>query len=124
YLSVAEAEMDDSICPNLNPAMGLEGPLDDGFSWRKYGQKDIMGAKFPRGYYRCTHRNVQGCLATKQVQRSNEDPTIVEITYRGRHTCTQASSNIVAPSLSSQADQRQQPQTNQQLQTLSNLSTS
>lgn len=43
-----------------------------------------------RGYYRCTHRNVQGCLATKQVQRSDEDPSIFEITYRGRHTCTQA----------------------------------
>lgn len=75
----------------VNPGMGLEGPLDDGFSWRKYGQKAILGAKYPRGYYRCTHRNVQGCLATKQVQRSDEDPTIFEITYRGRHTCTQAS---------------------------------
>lgn len=70
---------------------GLEGTLDDGYSWRKYGQKDILGAKFPRGYYRCTHRNVQGCLATKQVQKSDEDPTTYEITYRGRHTCTQAS---------------------------------
>lgn len=70
---------------------GLEGSQDDGYSWRKYGQKDILGSKFPRGYYRCTHRNVQGCLATKQVQRSDEDPTILEITYRGRHTCTQAS---------------------------------
>ncbi|BAT87858.1 hypothetical protein LR48_Vigan09g161800 [Vigna angularis] len=69
---------------------GLEGSLDDGYSWRKYGQKDILGAKFPRGYYRCTHRNVQGCLATKQVQRSDEDPTTIEVTYRGRHTCTQA----------------------------------
>ncbi|XP_028770431.1 probable WRKY transcription factor 53 [Neltuma alba] len=70
---------------------GLEGSLDDGYSWRKYGQKDILGSKFPRGYYRCTHRNVQGCLATKQVQRSDDDSTILEITYRGRHTCTQAS---------------------------------
>ncbi|KAL2661618.1 hypothetical protein GLYMA_03G256700v4 [Glycine max] len=69
---------------------GLEGSLDDGYSWRKYGQKDILGAKFPRGYYRCTQRNVQGCLATKQVQRSDEDPTTIEVTYRGRHTCTQA----------------------------------
>ncbi|KAG4914103.1 hypothetical protein JHK82_054686 [Glycine max] len=69
---------------------GLEGSLDDGYSWRKYGQKDILRAKFPRGYYRCTHRNVQGCLATKQVQRSDEDPTTIEVTYRGRHTCTQA----------------------------------
>lgn len=67
---------------------GIEGSLDDGYSWRKYGQKDILGAKFPRGYYRCTHRFVQGCQATKQVQRSDEDPTIFEVTYKGRHTCS------------------------------------
>ncbi|KAK3219342.1 hypothetical protein Dsin_013312 [Dipteronia sinensis] len=81
----------------VNPATGLEGTLDDGFSWRKYGQKDILGAKHPRGYYRCTHRLVQGCLATKQVQRSDEDPMIFEITYRGRHTCTQASKTTNNP---------------------------
>ncbi|KOM32407.1 hypothetical protein LR48_Vigan01g196300 [Vigna angularis] len=27
--------------------MGVEGPLDDGHSWRKYGQKDILGAMYP-----------------------------------------------------------------------------
>ncbi|XP_027338921.1 probable WRKY transcription factor 53 [Abrus precatorius] len=75
----------------VKPGVGVEGPLDDGYSWRKYGQKDILGAMYPRGYYRCTHRNVQGCLATKQVQRSDEDPTVFEITYRGKHTCTVAS---------------------------------
>lgn len=41
-----------------------------------------------RGYYRCTHRNVQGCLATKQVQRSDDDPTIFDVAYRRRHTCS------------------------------------
>ncbi|KAJ6764835.1 WRKY TRANSCRIPTION FACTOR 30-RELATED [Salix koriyanagi] len=93
----------------VNPGMGLEGPLDDGFSWRKYGQKAILGAKYPRGYYRCTHRNVQGCLATKQVQRSDEDPTIFEITYRGRHTCTQASNSLPPSQLGSE---NQGPTTN------------
>ncbi|CAL5339915.1 hypothetical protein CsSME_00023750 [Camellia sinensis var. sinensis] len=73
------------------------GALDDGYCWRKYGQKDILGANFPRAYYRCTHRNAQGCLATKQVQRSDEDSSIFEITYRGRHTCIQTSQ--VTPSL-------------------------
>ncbi|KAI3829261.1 hypothetical protein L1987_03380 [Smallanthus sonchifolius] len=68
----------------------VEGPLSDGYSWRKYGQKDILGANHPRAYYRCTHRNVQGCLATKQVQRSDEDSSLFEVTYRGRHTCIQA----------------------------------
>lgn len=33
----------------INPERGLEGPhQDDVYSWRKYGQKDILGAKFPR----------------------------------------------------------------------------
>ena len=32
-------------------------------------------------------RHAQGCLATRQVQRSDEDPTVFEVTYRGRHTC-------------------------------------
>lgn len=50
-----------------------------------------------RGYYRCTHRNIQGCLATKQVQRSDDDPTVFEITYRGRHTCNQHPAAVVAP---------------------------
>ncbi|XVE73737.1 hypothetical protein DITRI_Ditri11bG0142500 [Diplodiscus trichospermus] len=68
----------------------VEGPLDDGYCWRKYGQKDILGSKFPRGYYRCTHRHSQGCLATKQVQKSDEDPTMFEVKYSGRHTCNQA----------------------------------
>ncbi|KAL5225375.1 hypothetical protein ABZP36_012014 [Zizania latifolia] len=64
-------------------------PEDDGFSWRKYGQKDILGAKFPRGYYRCTYRNAQGCPATKQVQRSDTDLCVFYVTYQGVHTCHQ-----------------------------------
>ncbi|CAL0327461.1 unnamed protein product [Lupinus luteus] len=72
----------------------MEGSLYDGYSWRKYGQKDILRAMYPRGYYKCTNRNVQGCLATKQVQRSDEDPTIFEITYTGMHTCTMASNTF------------------------------
>ncbi|KAK9665310.1 hypothetical protein RND81_14G103800 [Saponaria officinalis] len=71
---------------------GLEGPVDDGCSWRKYGQKDILGTNFPRAYYRCTQRS-QGCFATKQVQRSDDDPTYFEVTYRGKHTCYQSSSS-------------------------------
>ncbi|XP_026440902.1 probable WRKY transcription factor 53 isoform X2 [Papaver somniferum] len=27
---------------------GLQGPIADGYSWKKYGQKDILGAKHPR----------------------------------------------------------------------------
>lgn len=40
-----------------------------------------------RAYYRCTHQYTQNCFAKKLVQRSDEDSTILEITYRGNHTC-------------------------------------
>ncbi|RZC84880.1 hypothetical protein C5167_047668 [Papaver somniferum] len=70
---------------------GLEEPVNDGYSWRKYGHKDIYGAKHPRGYYRCTHKNSQGCLATRQVQRTDTDTSIFSVMYLGRHTCVQAS---------------------------------
>ncbi|WZZ12328.1 hypothetical protein YC2023_105417 [Brassica napus] len=78
----------------IAPGVVIDRALDDGFSWRKYGQKDILGAKFPRlvsGYHRCTYRKSKGCEATKQVQRSNEDPMLFEIIYRGIHSCSQAS---------------------------------
>ncbi|XP_020675371.2 probable WRKY transcription factor 53 [Dendrobium catenatum] len=65
----------------------MEIPLDDGHSWRKYGQKDILGAKFPRCYYRCTYRHSHGCVATKQIQRSDNNSSLFDITYRGAHTC-------------------------------------
>ncbi|CAA0827215.1 Probable WRKY transcription factor 53 [Striga hermonthica] len=67
----------------------FEGQHDDGYNWRKYGQKGILGANHPRAYYRCTHRNTQGCLATKQVQRSDNDPSVFEVVYRGKHSCMQ-----------------------------------
>ncbi|KAJ8753047.1 hypothetical protein K2173_011815 [Erythroxylum novogranatense] len=88
----------------VDPGMGVGGSLDDGFSWRKYGQKYILGTKHPRGYYRCTHRNVQGCLATKQVQKSDNDPTILEIRYRGSHTCNEAT-HVLSPSYQQEQSQ-------------------
>uniref|UniRef100_A0A0D9XCM7 WRKY domain-containing protein n=1 Tax=Leersia perrieri TaxID=77586 RepID=A0A0D9XCM7_9ORYZ len=76
---------------------GVENPpIDDGHSWRKYGQKEILGAKHPRGYYRCTHRNSQGCLATKQVQRTDEDATLFDVIYHGDHTCNHQKTAAVA----------------------------
>lgn len=74
----------------VSPKSGFEGPTDDGYSWRKYGQKDIFGAKYPRSYYRCTYRHMQNCWAKKQVQRSDDDPTVFDVTYRGSHSCHHA----------------------------------
>ncbi|XP_074568853.1 WRKY transcription factor 71-like [Curcuma longa] len=57
--------------------------LEDGYRWRKYGQKAVKNSPFPRNYYRCTS---QKCPVKKRVERSHQDPTIVITTYEGKHT--------------------------------------
>ncbi|XP_057949618.1 probable WRKY transcription factor 75 [Malania oleifera] len=57
--------------------------LDDGYRWRKYGQKAVKNNKFARSYYRCTH---QGCNVKKQVQRLSKDEGVVVTTYEGMHS--------------------------------------
>lgn len=61
---------------------------------------------FCRSYYRCTFRNTQSCWATKQVQRSDEDPTIFEITYKGKHTCSHGSNSVPPPPSPEQQEQK------------------
>ncbi|PIA38547.1 hypothetical protein AQUCO_02700037v1 [Aquilegia coerulea] len=63
-------------------------PTEDGYAWRKYGQKEILNTNHPRNYFRCTHKFDQGCQATKQVQKTDEDPPMYQTTYMGHHTCT------------------------------------
>lgn len=56
--------------------------LDDGYRWRKYGQKVVKGHHYPRNYYKCT--NI-GCTVRKQVERSSSDTKSVMTTYEGKH---------------------------------------
>ncbi|CAL5390180.1 unnamed protein product [Camellia sinensis] len=56
-------------------------PSDDGYNWRKYGQKQVKGSEYPRSYYKCTHPN---CPVKKKVERSPEGH-ITEIIYKGTH---------------------------------------
>ncbi|CAM9003825.1 unnamed protein product [Rhodiola kirilowii] len=56
--------------------------LDDGYKWRKYGQKVVKNTQHPRSYYRCTQDN---CHVKKRVERLAEDPRMVITTYEGRH---------------------------------------
>ncbi|XP_022748173.1 probable WRKY transcription factor 49 [Durio zibethinus] len=55
---------------------------DDGYKWRKYGQKLIKNSPNPRSYYKCTNPR---CSAKKQVERSRDDPDTLIITYEGLH---------------------------------------
>jgi len=56
--------------------------LEDGYRWRKYGQKAVKNSPFPRSYYRCTNGK---CTVKKRVERSSADPSVVITTYEGQH---------------------------------------
>ncbi|KZV27628.1 putative WRKY transcription factor 49-like [Dorcoceras hygrometricum] len=55
---------------------------DDGYKWRKYGQKSIKNTPNPRSYYRCANPR---CNAKKRVELSMEDPDSIIVTYEGLH---------------------------------------
>nr|QWQ79534.1 WRKY transcription factor protein 16 [Zanthoxylum armatum] len=57
--------------------------LEDGYRWRKYGQKAVKDSPFPRSYYRCTNAS---CNVKKRVERSFTDRSIVVTTYEGQHS--------------------------------------
>nr|UVI62155.1 WRKY transcription factor [Rehmannia glutinosa] len=65
---------------NRDPHVG-GGQPDDGYNWRKYGQKQVKGSEYPRSYYKCTHPN---CPTKKKIERSYEGH-ITEIIYKGAH---------------------------------------
>lgn len=56
--------------------------VNDGYRWRKYGQKFVKGNANPRSYYRCS---TAGCSAKKHVERASHDPKLVITTYEGQH---------------------------------------
>ncbi|KAF3327358.1 WRKY transcription factor 55 [Carex littledalei] len=107
-------ECDDLMCGELFPASSIEfegvnqrsgmrksrkeganiwtietsAPFDDGYQWRKYGTKKIMSSNNPRSYFRCTYRDDENCVATKQVQQKDfTDPPVYEVTYKNSHSC-------------------------------------
>ncbi|PKI35536.1 hypothetical protein CRG98_043990 [Punica granatum] len=67
-----------------------EKASEDGYNWRKYGQKNVKGNEFIRSYYKCTHPN---CLVKKQVERSLEGQ-ITDTVYFGQHEHPKPNINI------------------------------
>ncbi|KAJ1287274.1 hypothetical protein BS78_03G418800 [Paspalum vaginatum] len=58
------------------------GLAEDGYKWRKYGQKSIKNSPNPRSYYRCTNPR---CNAKKQVERATDEADTLLVTYEGLH---------------------------------------
>ncbi|KAG5396192.1 hypothetical protein BRARA_E00781 [Brassica rapa] len=66
----------------VSQSSGESDSLEDGFKWRKYGQKAVGGNAYPRSYYRCTSVN---CRARKRVERASDDSRAFITTYEGKH---------------------------------------
>ncbi|XP_047328966.1 probable WRKY transcription factor 33 isoform X2 [Impatiens glandulifera] len=56
--------------------------LDDGYRWRKYGQKVVKGNPNPRSYYKCTSA---GCPVRKHVERASDNLRSILTTYEAKH---------------------------------------
>ncbi|KAJ9562807.1 hypothetical protein OSB04_007967 [Centaurea solstitialis] len=73
--------LNDSGHKDSGPSVPVDRSSDDGYNWRKYGQKVVKGSEFPRSYYKCTHPN---CEVKKIFERSYTGK-ITEIVYKGAH---------------------------------------
>ncbi|WVZ98953.1 hypothetical protein U9M48_044323 [Paspalum notatum var. saurae] len=66
--------------------MVMRPTMEDGFAWRKYGEKSIHRQSSPRLYFRCAYKDDHRCGARKQVERVDDDPSLFRTTYFGDHT--------------------------------------
>ncbi|CDY11947.1 BnaC03g13730D [Brassica napus] len=89
--------------------VGGGAPAEDGYNWRKYGQKLVKGSEYPRSYYKCTNPN---CQLKKKVERSREGH-ITEIIYKGAHNHSKPPPNRRS---GMQLDGTEQPEHQQQQQ--------
>lgn len=64
------------------PETSNRSSLDDGYKWRKYGQKQLKRNENSHSYYKCAHQN---CPTKKKVERSFINGHITEIVHKGAH---------------------------------------
>ncbi|CAF2096625.1 hypothetical protein HID58_091539 [Brassica napus] len=61
--------------------MAVSRNSNDGYGWRKYGQKQVKKSENPRSYFKCTYPN---CVSKKIVETAS-DGQVTEIIYKGGH---------------------------------------
>jgi hypothetical protein len=65
----------------VSSAGGGEPPVNDGHSWRKYGQKEILGAKYPRFALSTSHPNVYFIFHSEPTTSTCSFPSGIEIIW-------------------------------------------
>lgn len=97
--SVDDPQEGDADSKGEYTSASLGVPGEDGYNWRKYGQKQVKGSEYPRSYYKCTHLN---CQVKKKVERSHNG-NIAEIIYKGHHNHLKSSTDHKSSIPSSQS---------------------
>jgi hypothetical protein len=77
----SQASEQDHLLPPTSITAFPERASEDGYNWRKYGQKQVKGSEYTRSYYKCTQAH---CPMKKKVERSH-DGQVTEIVYKGEH---------------------------------------
>lgn len=77
------------VSPSDRKSAYVDKPANDGYNWRKYGQKHVKASEYPRSYYKCTYHN---CSVKKKVERSF-DGRVSEVVYKGEHNHSPPQSN-------------------------------
>ena len=68
---------------------------DDGYTWRKYGEKHVKGGSCPRSYYKCS---TPGCTMKKVVERDPATGMIKHTVLKGSHNHARPNDALVGVS--------------------------